>query len=109
MVGFGSDLPAPDQLDQVMSTDGVLYLALLLATLLLGIGEVLHDNAAQTFVPTIVERQHLEHANGRLYTAETVANQFVGPPLGGLLLAIGFALPFFVDSVRSRWPRRSSR
>ena len=33
-----------------------------------------------------------------MYSAELVANQFVGPPLAGLLLAVGFALPFVVDA-----------
>ena len=33
--------------------------------------------------PSIVETPELEQANGRLYSAEMVANQFVGPPLAG--------------------------
>lgn len=98
VVGFGGDLPGPDQLNSVVDTDVALYLALIVSSILLGIGEVVHDNAAQTFMPSIVAEEHLEHANGRLYTVETVANQFVGPPFGSLLLAIGFAVPFFVDA-----------
>ena len=70
----------------------------LIATLLLGMCEVLYDNSAQTFMPSIVEAGDLERANGRLYSAELVANQFVGPPLAGLLLAVGFALPIVVDA-----------
>ena len=61
-------------------------------------GEVLYDNSAQTFMPALVDDRGLERANGRLYSAELVANQFVGPPLAGLLLAVGFALPFVVDA-----------
>jgi MFS family permease len=95
---LGSDLPRPDELDQVVGTRIGLYLMLLVATVLLGIGEVVHDNAAQTFMPSIVEPADLERANGRLYATELVANQFLGPPLGALLLTAGFALPFFVDS-----------
>ena len=57
-------------------------------------GEVLYDNSAQTFLPAIVEPSELERANGRLYSAELVANQFAGPPLASLLLAVSFALPF---------------
>lgn len=98
IVGFGGDLPGPDELKQVVDTDTVLYIALIVSTMLLGIGEVVHDNAAQTFMPSIVEGEHLEHANGRLYTVETVANQFIGPPVGSLLLAIGYAVPFVVDA-----------
>jgi MFS family permease len=91
-------LPSPDEVDQVVSTEWLLYLILIAATLLLGVGEVLYDNSAQTFLPAIVETDDLEKANGRLYSAELVANQFAGPPLAGLLLAIGFALPFVVDA-----------
>ena len=61
-------------------------------------GEVLYDNSAQTFMPRIVDAGDLERANGRLYSAEIVANQFLGPPLAGLLLAVGFALPFVLDA-----------
>jgi MFS family permease len=91
-------LPAPDEVDQVVSTEWLLYVILLVATLLLGIGEVLYDNSAQTFMPAIVESKDLERANGRLYSAELVANQFAGPPLASLLLAISFAAPFVLDA-----------
>jgi MFS family permease len=94
----GSDLPGPDQLDEVVGTDVALYVCVLVATLLLGVGEVLYDNSAQTLMPAIVNTEQLERANGRLWAAEEAANQFVGPPLGSLLLAIGFAVPFVVDA-----------
>ena len=29
---------------------------------------------------------------------KSIANQFIGPPLGSLLLAVAFALPFFLDA-----------
>ena len=101
-------LPTPDQVaggraaglaaDLVESTDVLLYAVIVAATLLLGMAEVLYDNSAQTFMPAIVDRSNLEKANGRLWSAEMVANNFVGPPLAGLLLAIAFSLPFFVDA-----------
>lgn len=68
------------------------------AALLLGAAEVLRDNSAQTLMPAIVVEENLERANGRLWGAEMVMNSFVGPPLGGFLLAISFSLPFFVDA-----------
>jgi MFS family permease len=68
------------------------------ASLLLGAAEVLRDNSAQTLMPAIVVEENLERANGRLWGAEQVMNSFVGPPLGGFLLAIAFSLPFFVDA-----------
>jgi MFS family permease len=81
------------------SPNATAFLALLYTTsLLFGFAEVLRDNAAQTLMPAIVEREHLETANGRLWGAEMVMNSFVGPPVGGLLIAAGFALPFFIDA-----------
>jgi MFS family permease len=80
-------------------TNPMLLLAALYASaLLLGMAEVLRDNAAQTLMPAIVDKGQLEKANGRLWGAEMVMNSFIGPPLGGLLLAIAFGLPFLVDA-----------
>jgi MFS family permease len=61
---------------------------------LFGITEVLFDVAAQSIVPSIVGRDGLEEANGRLFATEIGANEFVGPPLGGVLFAAARALPF---------------
>jgi MFS family permease len=92
-------LPSPDDVDQVVGTEWLLYLVIVAATLLLGMCEVLYDNSAQTFMPSIVEDPaDLERANGRLYSAELIANQFAGPPLASLLLAVGFALPIVLDA-----------
>ena len=59
----------------------------------LGSAETLFDNAAQSILPNLVHRDALEIANGRMYEAEIVANQFVGPPLGALLFAATAAAP----------------
>jgi hypothetical protein len=71
---------------------------LLGAVLLLGFAEVLRDNAGQTFLPALVKPEALEKANGSLWGAEMLANSFIGPPLGSLLLGVGFALPFFINA-----------
>jgi MFS family permease len=73
----------------------------LLYTLLLGIGicEVLFDNAAQAFLPAIVEPAQLPRANGRLYAAETVANNFLGQPFGAVLFAFAIGVPFGLDAI----------
>jgi MFS family permease len=94
------NLLSPDELDAsaAPSENFGLYAVVLLATLLLGTAEVLYDNAAQTFMPAIVAPQNLERANGRLWSAEMVANTFLGPPLGAALLVVAFATPFFVDA-----------
>jgi MFS family permease len=94
-------LPGPDTVadaSTAISTDAVLYALVLTATLLLGVGEVLYDNSAQTFMPSIVHTDDLEKANGRLWSVEQIANTFAGPPLAALLIAISFSLPFFVDA-----------
>ncbi len=62
--------------------------------LVLGVGETLFDTAAQSVMPAVVPAGTLSRANGRLYAVELVANQFVGPPLGGALAAAGLALAF---------------
>jgi len=65
----------------------------------LGTGETLFDNAAQAIMPSIVRRDQLELANSRLYAAQVVSLEFVGPPLGALLFAVAASLPFVVDGV----------
>jgi len=62
--------------------------------LLLGIGETLFDTAAQSIMPNVVRREQLPQANGRLYAVEISMNQFVGPPLGGLLAAFAIVGAF---------------
>ncbi|MBB5084842.1 MFS transporter [Nonomuraea endophytica] len=64
------------------------------AAFLIGTAETVYDTAAQSIVPQIVPRERLTQANGRLYAAELTANQFVGPPLAGLLAAAAAALAF---------------
>ena len=101
VLGKQGSLPGPDEVTDaatVITTDTGLYTLILIATLLLGVAEVLYDNSAQTFMPAIVHPDNLERANGRLWSAEMVTNMLIGPPLGALLIALAFALPFFVDA-----------
>ena len=98
VLGRQGNLPDPGEVDAVIGTQTGLYLIVLLATLLLGMAEVLRDNSGQTIMPALVDKSQLEKANGRMWSAEGVANQFAGPPLGSLLLAVAFSLPFFLDA-----------
>ena len=94
-------LPTPEELAAGApepAAGPALIVALCLASLLLGCAEVLRDNTAQTVLPSIVDKSRLERANGRLWAAETTMNSFVGPPLGGVLIAVALALPFFVNA-----------
>lgn len=68
------------------------------AMVLLGIGETLFDTAAQTILPAVVGPGNLEAANGRLFAAQVVTNQFIGPPLGGFLFAAAVPGPLLLDA-----------
>ncbi|MGA1419761.1 MAG: MFS transporter, partial [Ilumatobacteraceae bacterium] len=56
--------------------------------------EVVFDMAAQAFLPSLVEPEQLERANGRLYSVEVITNSFLGLPVGALLFAASMFLPF---------------
>jgi MFS family permease len=75
-------------------SDVVTLPILYLVALLLGIAETLFDTAAQSLMPNVVASEKLSVANGRLYAVELTMNQFVGPPLGGLLAGVAIALAF---------------
>ena len=97
-------LPPPDLLESAVADtlpEGrlLLFVALLLATFLLGAGEVLHDTSAATLLPQIVPKNQLPTANGWLSSTEQAANLFFGPPLGALLIAGAYTLPFAADAV----------
>lgn len=101
VLGRQGVLPGPDEVEAGVAggTDFLLYGMILTATFLLGMAEVIYDNAGQTLMPSVVDKSLLEKANGRLWSVEQVANTFIGPPLGAALLVIAFAVPFFFDAV----------
>jgi MFS family permease len=73
--------------------------ALYAVALLLGTAETVYDTCAQSILPQVVSRDRLPRANGRLIAAELTANEFVGPPLGGLLVAAGVVAAFATPAV----------
>jgi MFS family permease len=75
-----------------VATDLASLAMLYAVALLLGCAETLFDTSAQSLLPAIVPRDQLTTANSRLFAVELVANTFVGPPLGGLLAAVGLAV-----------------
>ena len=98
---YQSGLPTPEQLAAGApepSSGPLLVTALCVASLLLGCAEVLRDNTAQTLMPSVVERDQLEKANGRMWASETTMNSFVGPALGGVLITVALALPFLLNA-----------
>ena len=77
----------------VLALAGAVSLPVLyVAAFIIGAGEAFFDTNAQSILPAVVGRDRLVTANGRLFAAETIMNSFVGPPLGGLLVAIAVPL-----------------
>jgi MFS family permease len=61
--------------------------AVYLIAFVLGASEVFVDATAQSTVPMVVARDRLPAANGRLVATQVTANEFVGAPLAGVLVA----------------------
>jgi MFS family permease len=93
-------LPSLNDLSSItdLETNWPLYITLVITAFLFGLAEVLRDNSAQTLMPSVVDAENLEKANGRMWSAESLTNSFIGPPLGSLLIGIAIYLPFFVDA-----------
>jgi MFS family permease len=84
------------------------FLAVLIATgsltiwwlyvvvLLFGLGETVFDNATTTVVPSLVTRDQLDRANGRMQSAEIVVQNFIATPVAGFLFAAAIVLPVWL-------------
>ncbi len=78
---------------------GTVSIAVVLGSLLvLGTAEVFADNASGTLVPSLVRREDLTVANGRVMTGFLVLNQMAGPALGALLFSLATASPFVAQA-----------
>ena len=73
--------------------------SLYLVAVCAGVAETLYDTSAQSIVPQVVGRDQLSRANARLYAVELAANEFVGPPFAGVLVAVSAAVAFGVPAV----------
>jgi MFS family permease len=74
--------------------DGLSLPLLYAAAFLLGTAETMFDTSSQSILPMVVEREDLGRANGRLYGAQVVMNEFVGTPLGSALVGLAVASAF---------------
>ncbi|GAB3301360.1 MFS transporter [Pseudoclavibacter terrae] len=75
---------------------GVLTLLILYAAMaVVATLESMADNAASAILPSLVDRERLDSANGKVAAAQLVADEFAGPPLGGFLFAVAAAMPVF--------------
>ena len=93
-------LPSLNDLSSItdLKTNWPLYITLVITAFLFGLAEVLRDNSAQTLMPSVVDKENLEKANGRMWSAEALTNSFIGPPLGSFIIAVAIYLPFFIDA-----------
>jgi MFS family permease len=69
---------------------------LYLVAFVLGCFETMFDTAASSMLPNVVGKDKVVAANSRLNAVELTMNQFVGPPIGGVLAAMGIATAFGV-------------
>ncbi|PPF57444.1 MFS transporter [Clavibacter michiganensis] len=75
---------------------GVASLAVLYAVMaVVGVLESAADGAAVAVLPSIVPRDRFDRANARITGTQLVADEFVGPPLGGILFALAAAVPVY--------------
>ena len=72
--------------------------AIYVLALILGVAETLADTAATSLLPLVMPASGLEKANARLVGAQTVMNEFIGPVLGGALMALGFVFTLATSS-----------
>ena len=89
MIGFGA----------LIFTNNASMATVLVVAFVITAGEILVDPSVTAIVPTIVRRENLDRANGRVSAVETVTNNLLGGPVGvGLYLAARW-LPFVSDGL----------
>ncbi|WP_295120868.1 MFS transporter [uncultured Leifsonia sp.] len=80
----------------LIATGGLTIWSLYGCVLLFGLGETVFDNATTTVVPSLVTRDQLDRANGRMQSAEIVVQNFIATPIAGFLFAAAIALPMWL-------------
>ncbi len=82
----------------IVSGDMRLWL-LILIVLVNSAGRAVYYSSFQAMVPTLVEADALEHANGLLTGTEAGAEHLAGPIVGSSLFALAASAPFFADAI----------
>jgi MFS family permease len=67
---------------------------LYVVALAVGVAETIYDTSAQSILPQVVARDQLPRANGRLFAVELTANEFVGPAIAGVVVALSASAAF---------------
>lgn len=57
--------------------------------------ESVAESAAVAILPSLVRSERLDSANSRIAGTQLIADEFVGPPLGGFLFALATSVPVF--------------
>lgn len=84
----------------IVAVTGTLTLwQLFLATLVFGLGETLFDNATNAVIPAVVQRLHLDRANGWMQAAQVTIDSFIATPIAGVLFAVSLAVPLWTGAV----------
>lgn len=81
-----------------IATGSMSIWVLYVAAFVIGTAEVFSDTAAQAMIPKLLNANQLERGNSKLSVAQTVLQNFVGAPLGGVLYAAAIWIPFAVNS-----------
>ena len=82
-----------------IATGTVSIVLVLVALFVLGTAETFADAASSTLIPGLVAREDLGIANARMQGGFLLTNQFLFPPIGAFLFAVGMALPFVANAV----------
>ena len=65
---------------------------------LITVGEIMVDPSIVALVPTVVDDEDLDRANGRIAGAEIVTNDFAGGPIGAAAFSLAPWLPFLINA-----------
>ena len=82
----------------LLSRGSLPIVSLAVLAFVLGSAETIHDNAAVGLLPELLPAGALATGNSRLFTSQLSGTQLIGPILGGLLFAVGSALPLALDA-----------
>jgi MFS family permease len=84
----------------ILILDGEMRLWILIVIVLVNSsGRAVYYSSFQAVVPTLVEADALEHANGILTGTEAGTEHLAGPIVGTSLFAAAASLPFFADAI----------
>lgn len=81
-----------------VATDHVSLTAIYAVAFVIGLGELVVDTSSQAAIPMLVGSDELDLANARIVSAQLVANEVLGTPLGAFLFTAAAVAPFGLDA-----------